>query len=96
MKLLEAAHDNISIRFYEPTIELFVEGGRPERFPFVVYYSLFAPFILENFKKIIVMDSDMMVCKDIALLFYTDLEEKSVAAVQDILIQGSYRGDHMR
>lgn len=95
LKLLEAAHDNISIRFYEPTIELFVEGGRPERFPFVVYYSLFAPFILENFKKIIVMDSDMMVCKDIALLFYTDLEEKSVAAVQDILIQGSYRGDHI-
>lgn len=95
LKIFEAERDNISIRFYEPSVALSVEGKRPDRFPFVVYYSLFAPFILENFKKIIVMDSDMLVCEDIALLLRMDLEGRSVAAAQDILIQGSYYGEYI-
>jgi len=52
--------------------------------PFTTYYRLFAPGIVpKEVERVIYLDSDMIVLKDISKLWNTDIENKLFAAVQD-------------
>ena len=82
----EFADENVSIRFFE--IDQLIsehyfcvrEGYSNESF-----YRVFISEIMPEYKKVIYLDSDIIVCEDILNLFNVDCEEsKCVAAVRDI------------
>lgn len=50
------------------------------------YYRFYIPEIFKNFDKIIYLDADTIVLRDIALLFDTDISDKFVAATQDLYL----------
>ena len=53
-------------------------------FPLIVYIRLFFPlFIPADVKKVIYLDADMIVQKDVSVLWKIDLEDKTVAGVPD-------------
>lgn len=53
-------------------------------FPPTVYYRLFAPYVVApQVSKVIYLDVDMIVLKDIAKLWHTDIGDSLFAAVQD-------------
>ncbi|MBL7903602.1 MAG: hypothetical protein JNL22_01140 [Bacteroidales bacterium] len=53
-------------------------------FPLIVYIRLFFPlFIPDNTRRVIYLDVDMIVRKDISLLWNTDLQGRSIGAVMD-------------
>lgn len=54
-------------------------------FPFTAFLRLFAPFIIEkDVPKLIYLDVDMIVRKDISELWSFDLEDYTIAAVVDV------------
>jgi len=56
--------------------------------PLNIYIRLFIPyFIPDNIKKVIFLDVDMIMLEDISKLWYTDLGDNIVGAVQDQFIQ---------
>ena len=48
------------------------------------YYRLLIPFILPEYDRVIYLDSDMIVLKDLRELYETDLQGKTVAAARDV------------
>ncbi len=48
-----------------------------------IYYRLFIPSLFPNIDKAIYLDSDLIVCTDLAKLFFTDLEDNLIGAVTD-------------
>lgn len=57
-------------------------------FSIEMYYRLYIPDIFRNFDRVIYIDSDTLVRKDIAGLLEIDLEGNSIAAVRDCAMQG--------
>lgn len=54
-------------------------------FPKTIYYRIFAPYLVDrNVGKLIYIDVDTIVRTDISLLWQVDLEDYTIAAVQDI------------
>lgn len=52
------------------------------------YYRVLIPTILPQYNKVIYLDADMVVNKDVQELFDTDMGQKSVAAVKDYVMSG--------
>lgn len=48
------------------------------------YYRLFIPLILPEFKRVLYLDSDLVVLEDVAELYDYDFDGKSVVVVQDV------------
>lgn len=63
-----------------------------ERITKDIFYRTIAPFVLTNYEKMVVLDTDLVVNRDIAKLYSTDLEEYCVAATRDIVIAGFLNG----
>lgn len=81
-------HDNISVRYANP--ESFFKGMRyafADRLPLEGFFRAAASFFLDQYDKIVYMDSDILVKRDMADLFYTDVGESYVAAVNDMVAQ---------
>lgn len=56
--------------------------------PLNIYIRLFIPFFIpKNIKRIIFLDVDMIMLEDISKLWYTDLGDNIIGAVQDQFIQ---------
>ena len=79
-------YSNISIRFFNiknireiTDFNFFVSNHAS----LANYFRLFIPKIFYNYKKIIYLDCDLIINKDIADLFYIDLEGKICGAVID-------------
>ena len=86
-KILDMQSKNIYIEFVfvnkyfeELDKELFFIDGR---ISIATYYRFFIPFIFKNFKKILYLDSDIIILNDISKLFYEDMKNKAIAAVLD-------------
>lgn len=82
---------NISIRFVNvgrlfSNIDFYLSSSDLSQ---ETYYGLLMPFLLKNYDKVISMDCDMIVKKDIAELYRTDLEGNIIGAVRDVIIQGA-------
>lgn len=57
-------------------------------YPIKIYMKLFIPYFMpQHLEKIIFLDVDMIMLEDISNLWYTDLEDKVVAAVQDQFVK---------
>ena len=95
LKGYERGKKNVSIRFCQPT-DLFSGiniKSMELNYPLEVYFKILAPFVLRNYRKLVVLDSDTILKRDIADLFETDLDGFSVGAVTDIVWHGFYRND---
>lgn len=88
---------NISIRFYNQigvfdTIDIgMIEEGLPAE---VYYCKLLAPHILPQYPKLLVVDSDMLLKRDIAELFETDIAPYPLGATLDITWHGWYQSNY--
>jgi lipopolysaccharide biosynthesis glycosyltransferase len=85
---------NISLRFYNPCYEI---GNSKFYIAHAVYaeeayYRMLTPWILEDYDKAIVMDSDIIIQRDVADLFNIELDNYYAAAVKDIVFQGILNG----
>lgn len=87
--------ENISLRFLLTkramrnfTAKLPVRG----HFRVETYFRLLLPQLLPDYHKILYLDADMVVCRDIAELYDTDVSGKLIAACKDVDTAGLYNG----
>ncbi len=80
---------NFHIRFIDPQA-LFSSLSLPTHLHISkdTYYRLLIPEIFSRYERIIYLDGDMIVRKDISLLDAVPLENKSIAAVGDYIMTG--------
>lgn len=67
-----------NINFYVPTKDLSEE----------TYYTVLVPWILRNYDKALVLDCDIIINHDVALLYNTDLCDLYIGAVKEIVYLG--------
>ena len=67
-----------NINFYVPTKDLSEE----------TYYTVLVPWILRNYNKALVLDCDIIINHDVALLYNTDLGDLYIGAVKEIVYLG--------
>lgn len=78
---------NISIRFIN--IQYFIEKQTSngdlfyacKHFSVAMFYRFFIPYIFENYKKVLYLDADIVVLKDLKLAFDEEFEEGQLMAV---------------
>lgn len=86
-------YDNFSIRFIDPTYLIdgytfFIRG----HFAVETYYRLVLPELLQNYDKILYLDSDMVAEADVAELYLEDVKGYLLAACRDADTAGLYNG----
>lgn len=89
-KLKEMERENISIRFFNPC---YILGDSHfyiahEVYAEEAYYRMLTPWILEKYDKAIVMDSDIIVRRDLADLYSIDVDGYLVGGIKDVAFQG--------
>lgn len=92
MTLKEMSSSNISINFFDMSPVL--SGIRKNLFACPstgndfyspeTYYRLFLPKILQEYDKVLYLDSDMVVCKDVADLFKIDIGDNFIGVTHDL------------
>ncbi|MFT9160677.1 MAG: glycosyltransferase family 8 protein, partial [Acetobacter sp.] len=89
INLITSHKSNVNVTFLDPD-PLFSNYDlySYSHFSKDMYYRLFIPDVFKNFTRVIYIDSDTLVQTDIAALFDTDMEGKSIAAVRDCVMQG--------
>lgn len=86
--------DNYSVRFidisrYQRRFEkLFLRG----HFTIETWFRLLMPEILPNYDKMLYIDSDLVVCDDLAKLYKEDIDDYLLAACRDADTAGLYNG----
>ena len=86
--LLRMLPSNFSLRFINITEYINENFGNLEFYSkkywsIATYYRLFIPFIMQKYKKVLYLDSDMCVNNNIDELFNTNFEDKNIIAVSD-------------
>lgn len=94
LKSIERNYRNCSIRCVDlkEYLEEFKSVPTEQRITKDIYYRTIAPFVLENYKKMIVIDIDLVVNADLSELYNLDIEDYMAAAVRDIVICGFLNG----
>lgn len=89
-----SAYSNISLRFYDVSYLMDGNEGLFTRghFSIETYYRYFIQDIFSGYEKVLYLDSDMIVNRDISELYSTNLGEYAVAAVRDADTAGLYNG----
>ena len=77
---------NISIRFFD--ITSFSELGNytfsiSNHASIANYYRLFIPIIFENYTKLLYLDCDLLICRDVSQLYNTNLDGSMLGAIND-------------
>lgn len=90
LKNIISQRKNIKLRFYNPQrkindVKLYVSNPN---YAYEAYYKLFLPWILVNYNKIITLDCDIILNKNIAELYEINLNNYFVAGVTDLIYQG--------
>lgn len=83
----------LSIRFIDakdvlPNLDCFSYG----HFSKETYYKLFVPFLCGEYERILFLDSDTIVQRDVSELFFTELGTSVIGAVLDVDSAGLYNG----
>ena len=92
-KIIES-YRNVSVTYYNPfyllsDINLFVNNSVYSK---DLYVRVIIPFILENYKKVIVADVDIICKDDLSNLLDIDITGNSIAAVRDTVFGGYLNG----
>lgn len=66
------------VSFYVPTQDLSEE----------TYYTILVPWVLRNYKKALVLDCDIIINEDLAILYNTKLGENYIGAAKEIVYLG--------
>ena len=85
--------ENFSIRFCDVTraVYKFELAGR-EHFSVETYYRLAIGNFLPDYKKVLYLDSDLIVLKDVYELYSTDISGYALAGVVDVCLSGINNG----
>jgi len=88
---LQEGHPNVSIRTYNPHY-LFGEKNLyvPETLSVETYYKMVIPYLLDSYSKVLYLDVDMLVKRDVADLFEIDLTDFCLGAVLGANVHGAY------
>lgn len=82
--------DNISIRFIDIStyINLYPESifFKRAQFKAITYYRFLIPDLLNQYNKILYLDSDLVIIDDVAVLYNESLDNNLLAAAPDILL----------
>ena len=82
-------HSNISIRFRD--VKKYFDSGKlfvTQHLSIETYYRLIIPTLLPDYKKVLYLDSDMVVEADVADLYRIDIGDNTIGAVKDIDVAG--------
>lgn len=94
--MLRDKEENISIRFYNP-FSIFdmidISSIEVADFPAEVYCKILAPHILPQYPKLLVVDSDTLLQRDISKLFEMDIAPYPMGAALDITWHGCYKSN---
>lgn len=87
--------ENVSLRFVNPEPLLndatfFVSNSS---YCQEAYYRVFSPWLLKNYKKIVITDCDIIATADVADLYNENVDDYYIGAVKDIIYQGLLSGD---
>ena len=91
-KAIRKFQDNkkIFISFYNVTVKvnsLSVKLDVRDYYTITTYYRLFLPNLFPTLNKGLYLDSDIVLCDDVAKLYFTDLGDNLVGAVPDASVQ---------
>ncbi len=91
MKDFFESFSNASLRFIDvsPMIETYELKTSNEHISSETYYRFLIPELLNEYKKVIYLDSDMIIEDDISKLFEIDMKGNLVAAVRDLDFLGN-------
>ena len=81
---------NVRLKFLEIDLEILKDCPVNENFHYgniMMYARLLLPSMLPNLDKVIYLDCDLVVCKDLKSLWETDVDDVAVAMVPDLLCQ---------
>ena len=81
---------NVRLKFLEIDLEILKDCPVNENFHYgniMMYARLLLPSILPNLDKVIYLDCDLVVCKDLKSLWETDVNDVAVAMAPDLLCQ---------
>ncbi len=93
-------HPNFSIRFFDISKSIYQYANL--HFPtyayasIETYFRMLAPYILKNYNKILYLDSDTIVLKDIAELYNTNIDNYLIGACRDLISFGAMHIDLAR
>lgn len=90
MASLKEKYENCKIDFINMTGRFQAVSKNYFRFPAPAYYRLCLPSILQNVKKCILLDGDVIVRHDLLELFDTDVDAYYVAGVRHLIIHKDY------
>ena len=82
--------DNIQISFFNvsPIVHsLSVKLDVRDYYTITTYYRIFIPNIFPTVKKALYLDSDIVLCEDVAKLYFTNLGDNLIGAVPDASVQ---------
>ena len=92
LKMIEGL-DNFSIRFCDVTrVVADFELSVCEHFSVETYYRLAIGSFLPDYKKVVYLDSDLIVMKDIYELYSTDVKGYALAGAVDVCLSGINNG----
>lgn len=86
LKELECLHPNCRVSFIDMSLQhlnLTVNSF----FSRSTFYRLSLPEVLKDHQKVLYLDTDMVVLRDVAELYETELDGAVVAAVRDLIVQ---------
>lgn len=87
--------DHVQIDYYEINHYDMVNFYTSEHISLATYYRILIPQLLDkNIGKVIYLDSDMIICKDIWQLWLQDIHSHAIGAVVDL--QGEDRMDELK
>lgn len=88
------AYSNVHLSFYNPFsllsgIKLFVNNSVYSK---DLYVRVIIPYILSNYDKVLMVDADTIIKKDLAVLYNTNVDNYMMAAVRDVVYGGYING----
>lgn len=95
LKRMGEQHSNFSIRFYDPEPIIYEYRNKLSinpRINMISFYRIALPYLFPEYKKMICIDCDLVLEKDIAELDEIPVQGYFLAAVRDVLVQGFVRG----
>lgn len=74
-KILSSVKNNIRVEFVYMDKSLFCGAPKVKRYPYEIYYRIFAPIMLpQNLDRVLYLDCDLIVHKDITNLYNQDFD----------------------
>lgn len=93
LKKLVENYNNVCLRFYNADRHVYdIKFNVKSAYSIEAFYRVLTPYILKNYKKIICMDSDLVLKTDISRLYNIELSNFSIGAVKDVVFFGFING----